>query len=288
MKLNEYKNISNEVMNISKRIYQEILRQCETLKLYKSKHSGAVYNEGTITIDNITVDFLMYYLDTIGEYNRFMGTIGQEANSYTDYDKKYMKIVSGFIDGYPSPDLLGNISHEINHIFEYDNGREKRVDLYDAVVEMLNNESYKKRCVARCLYYTFQHEVDAFVHQFYGFLCQENPRHLNFEQLLQYSEYKNVVAYYDYVKANQLDKEVMSAINELGYSKRDFFKRIHFALKKLEKKMYNAYIRYTHENPIMSDWHIRQMLKQDNLLQEDIERFGENIEWGMESVFIFG
>lgn len=287
MRLNEYKNISDDVMDVSKKIYQEILQQCETLKLYKSRFTNTVYNEGTITVNNITIDFLMYYLDTIGEYNRFMEMLGQDANSYTDYDNRYIKIVSGFIAGYPSPDFLGNIAHEVNHLFEYNNGREKRVDLYNAVKKMLNDNSYDKQCVARCLYYTFQHEIDAFVHQFYAFLCQENPRQMRFSDLLQYSEYKNAVMYYDYVKANQMNKEVIAAINDLGYSKRKFFKRVHFALKKLENKMHNAYVRYSHENPILSDWHIRQLLKQENLLQEDIKRFGEKIEWGTESIFEF-
>ena len=38
---------------------------------------------------------------------------------------------------YIASDFLSNICHEVNHLYEYDKGREKRVDLYDKVRELI-------------------------------------------------------------------------------------------------------------------------------------------------------
>ena len=75
-------------------------------------------------------------------------------------------------------------------------------------------------------YYSFQHEIDAFVHQFYGFLKQEKPNHLNFEQLLNYSEYINALSAYKFVYNKRNDKKVMNWINYLGYDRKSYFKRL--------------------------------------------------------------
>ena len=296
MQLQEYKNVSDEVARLSDEVYSKILKNCGTSKKKKSRITGAIYTEGSFDVnssgifigfDSLHVDYLMYYADNTQQYNTIMYTVGQDANSYGDYDTRTVKIVSGFIGENLSPDLMGNISHEIDHLFEYDNGREKRADLYQRVIEMAQNgKTEEERYAAMSLYYTFQHERSAFVQEFYGFLCQERPLHLNFGQLLKYSEYAAAKRCFDYVKNHQNDEVVKQTINRLGYDRHSFLKRLNFGLKKLERKLCNAYMRFRQENQTTNESFLRSFIREETERLFESEMRGSLIEWGIESVFM--
>ena len=210
-----------------------------------------------------------------------------DANSESDYDNKSITIVSGYIDDYIAPDFLSNICHEVNHLYEYDNGREKRVDLYNKVRELIamkNNDAY---IVGNAFYYSFQHEIDAFVHQFYGFLKQEKPNHLNFEQLLNYSEYINALSAYKFVYNKRNDKKVMNWINYLGYDRKSYFKRLKYGLKKLFTKIKNAYLRYKLENRQMTEGVIHRLQNNEKIRLEECKKYNQDITWGIEIIYNF-
>lgn len=295
MKLNEYKNINDKVVWLSQRISDRIISDTKVTSKKKSRISGAIYTENCFNIDvsdifihmdTLNVCYVLYNCSEIGNYNLLMQILGGEANSYSDYENREIKIVSGFINGVISPDFLQTIMHEINHLFEYDNGREKKVDLYDKVVKLAMNDDTDVMMTARALYYSFRHERDAFVHQFYGFLCQEKPK-LTYSELLNYSEYKNAKRCYDYVISNQNSPKVNETINMLGFHKRDFIKRIKFGLNSLERKLANAYMRFQNEQFKINGHSIRLAVKQEFERIEESKEYGEDLTWGIESIFEF-
>lgn len=146
--LNEYKNISDDVYQFSVDLYHKILNDADIRQMQKSRVNGFLFVQNTLllnntnvkwifnNIDSLKVNYILYVSETTKEYNYIMQNIDADANSESDYDNKSITIVSGYIDDYIAPDFLSNICHEVNHLYEYDNGREKRVDLYDKVREL--------------------------------------------------------------------------------------------------------------------------------------------------------
>lgn len=297
--LNEYKNISDDVYQFSVDLYHKILNDADIRQMQKSRVNGFLFVQNTLllnntnvkwifnNIDSLKVNYILYVSETTKEYNYIMQNIDADANSESDYDNKSITIVSGYIDDYISPDFLSNICHEVNHLYEYDNGRKKRVDLYDKVRELIamkNNDAY---IVGNAFYYSFQHEIDAFVHQFYGFLKQEKPNHLDFEQLLNYSEYMNALSAYKFVYNKRNDKKVMNWINYLGYDRKSYFKRLKYGLKKLFTKIKNAYLRYKLENRQMTEGAIHRLQKNEKIRLEECKKYNQDITWGLEIIYNF-
>ena len=297
--LNEYKNISDDVYQFSVDLYHKILNDADIRQMQKSRVNGFLFVQNTLllnntnvkwifnNIDSLKVNYILYVSETTKEYNYIMQNIDADANSESDYDNKSITIVSGYIDDYISPDFLSNICHEVNHLYEYDNGREKRVDLYDKVRELIamkNNDAY---IVGNAFYYSFQHEIDAFVHQFYGFLKQEKPNHLDFEQLLNYSEYMNALSAYKFVYNKRNDKKVMNWINYLGYDRKFYFKRLKYSLKKLFTKIKNAYLRYKVKNRKMTEGAIHRLQKNEKIRLEECKKYNQDITWGLEIIYNF-
>ena len=297
--LNEYKNISDDVYQFSVDLYHKILNDADIRQMQKSRVNGFLFVQNTLllnntnvkwifnNIDSLKVNYILYVSETTKEYNYIMQNIDADANSETDYDNKSITIVSGYIDDYISPDFLSNICHEVNHLYEYDNGREKRVDLYDKVRELIamkNNDAY---IVGNAFYYSFQHEIDAFVHQFYGFLKQEKPNHLDFEQLLNYSEYMNALSAYKFVYNKRNDKKVMNWINYLGYDRKSYFKRLKYGLKKLFINIKNAYLRYKLENRQMTEGAIHRLQNNEKIRLEECKKYNQDITWGLEIIYNF-
>ena len=297
--LNEYKNISDDVYQFSVDLYHKILNDADIRQMQKSRVNGFLFVQNTLllnntnvkwifnNIDSLKVNYILYVSETTKEYNYIMQNIDADANSESYYDNKSITIVSGYIDDYISPDFLSNICHEVNHLYEYDNGREKRVDLYDKVRELIamkNNDAY---IVGNAFYYSFQHEIDAFVHQFYGFLKQEKPNHLDFEQLLNYSEYMNALSAYKFVYNKRNDKKVMNWINYLGYDRKSYFKRLKYGLKKLFTKIKNAYLRYKLENRQMTEGAIHRLQNNEKIRLEECKKYNQDITWGLEIIYNF-
>lgn len=140
--LNEYKNISDDVYQFAVEIYNKILDDADIQQMQKSRVNGFLFVQNTLllnnsnvkwifnNIDSLKLTYILYVSETTKEYNYIMQNIDADANSESDYDSKSITIVSGYIDGYIASDFLSNICHEVNYLYEYDNGREKRVGLY--------------------------------------------------------------------------------------------------------------------------------------------------------------
>ena len=298
MQLNEYKNISDNVYNFSVMLYKHILEDADRQNIQKSRLNGYLFLQNSFVLkksntnqwifnnlDDLNVSYVLYVAETNKEYNYIMQNIDAEANSEGDYEKRSIRIISGYINDSISSDFLATICHEVNHLFEYDNGREKRIDLYDKVRELIFKDDDYASIVGNAMYYTFQHEIDAFVHQFYGFLKQEHPNHLGFEELLNYTEYKNAYNAYEEVLSNKNNPNVMKWINYLGYNRNNYFKRLKYSLKKFYVKIKNVYMRYRMENRQMTEGVIHRLQLNEKIRLEESKRYNCEIKWGIENIY---
>ena len=199
-------------------------------------------------VDKIDVEYRIYFFDSLEQYNEKIKDVG---NSEYNVDINKLTIRCGSIEGYFNYTITQEIYHELNHVFEYGMGMEKRTDLYDKVLSTLDKKDSDDISLrmAKLIYYTFPHEQDAFAHQFYGLLDSEELEG-DFEQLIYnytvYSEFINSKSLYqEYSRRNK--NEVNKVLNYFKMSYETFNKRIYFGLKRLKKKLYRVYQRHMYE-----------------------------------------
>lgn len=311
MKLvNEWKNISDEVTKASEEILNVMLIHALKQPKKKSKINGQIFvtndfkkeeqtNKTELKINlshyfpnlqEIDVFYTMYFVDNINEYNSLIKIANIDMNCEADYEEKYIRIVSAFIGQEPPQDIYGDIMHEVNHLYEYDCGREKKVGLYELVKDVIQNQSDNTPLytVALGLYYTFPHERDAFVHQFYGFLMQNLPEE-DIDYLIRYSYYNQAEKVYNILKQNKNNKSYMQAINYFGYNRKDYFDRLKFSLKKFLNKIYNAFLRYRMETKPknVSEGAIHRLIMLETQRYEDSQKYKEDIHWDIEKCYKF-
>lgn len=292
--INEVKNVSNTVVELSNIICKEIIAQAKTTNIYDSTVTYRPFTEGCFKInatkffrhiDELTINYVMYISK---EENILQMILNQsQYDNSADYENKSITIVSGFVLNNVEEHFNAKVMHEVNHLYEYDNGMQKRVNLYNKALEMITDKINKDRAyVGRNMYYSFKHEQDAFVHQFYGYLKQNKPKH-PFNDLIWKSEYKNVYNVYGYLCNNYYKETIQAAIKELGFSPNAFMNMIEHRLDRLYGKLYNAFRRYYSE---CEDY--RNIEEKANkalhrfsyhLLME--EEVGRKLQYKMENIF---
>lgn len=305
--IQETKSISNDVVNLSDLIADKILRQVPLKQTQVSKINGALFVEGEFIqnvyseingIDKLTVHYILYRFENKGEYNQWLRTVSinnepKHYNSYVDYEEKYLQIVSAYIGNVIMTDFAENILHEITHLYQYGMGMKKRVNLYNDVIKLCGNNDSIAQAVGRTVYYTFKHEQDAMVHQFYGNLLQTQTNK-DFENICEdNSEYGNALDYLYVVNDNKDDAK--RYIQQLGFSFEQYNKRIYFSYKRFKQKLYNAYILYISQKH--NDFDIKNESKTfelnlskqiifDKLMREAKEKYGKII-FGIENIYKF-
>ena len=186
-------------------------------------------------------------------------------------------------------DFYETIYHELEHLYQYGMGMEKRKTLYEKTRELheRGNNDINGFDVGLCCYFSFKHEQDAFVHQFYAQLFQ-NTKNDDFENLIKfYQPYKTMLKAYNVLLKNRNNKSIMNAINYLGYSRSSFIKLVNYRWKRFKRKLLNAYSRFieetSHLNEHNIDWQIQRM---NNILDES-DNNGYDVIWGIESIYKF-
>lgn len=257
--ITEWKSVNDDVLSVSRQVRDEIVKDVAKREKTLSQIENVLYAENgvgfpmQITFNdtknvNIKVKYVIYFV--MDEYEEMFLSRNRNVNLNCEWDNENgtLTIVGIFKDGEPTDSFTEDISHEVEHMFEYTMGLKKREDLYGNVVNMLKGTSDLSYYVAVATYYTFPHEQNAFKQQFYEFLLNQKSL-LTYEQTLQkFQPWKSVNNIYDAVYDNYDDEVVMSAINKLGYTRRNFFKRLYFGLKRFEKKLANVYLRWKTEN----------------------------------------
>lgn len=126
-KIEEIKSINNDIVNLSNILADKILLQASHKQVQISKITGALFVEGEFTqnlygeiqdIDTLTVHYILYRFESIGEYNQWLRTVSlkddvKNYNSYADYEEKFLQIVSAYIGDTIMTDFAENILHEI-------------------------------------------------------------------------------------------------------------------------------------------------------------------------------
>lgn len=252
----EWGGVNSEVIKAANILAKTIWKDSMNVGVYYSNTEQVPYVEGEFDFDFSSVGFeidkpfkvtyTIYITDNIQEYNQLFSNVNgdESANSSTTFDEHRMNIVSGMIGGKPSPDYLSNVLHEVDHVFEYMKGYKKNQPLYTKVLEGINSDNEYVKAVAILMYYCFKHEQDAFVHQFYGALVQ-NQFNGSFEDAIYgYSEYSNL----SNIKFNifhKMDRNgIKQACKELGTSFEHIQRYSAYISKKMKNKLFKAYNRY--------------------------------------------
>ena len=292
----EYKSISDAVMKLTDIVGKGIINDASKQEMKRSKQTDVnfIENEYQIKIsgylrnnDILTVHYIMYCLETQREYYILLPKLGENANSEADSETNTIKIVSAFIGNDVSTDFYETISHELEHLYQYGKGMKKREGLYDKAVAMVSNKDDWAKYVGLCCYYSFKHEQDAFVHQFYTFL-QKSHKQDSFENYLnEFQPYKMVNYAYDFVINNQDNNNVMKLINELGFSRKKFINLIYYRINRFDTKLYNAYCRYISETEKLCENSVDRIVSRNIRRIEESKKMGYDIEWGLESIYKF-
>lgn len=252
-------SVSDIVKTYTEKIANKILElsnnQFEKKQVNYSPITNSAYVEGVFEIDTfdfgndkmptpLKVEYIMYEIDSASAYNNIIKNEEKGfVNSESDYKQSYVRIVSGYIGDYLIPDFYENISHEIAHIYQYSQSMQKKIDLYDEVIKLFNSSEKNKHYVGYVLYFTFKHEQDAMVHQFYEHLNDINYNANDFDSVLNnFNEYKQFLYMISNVKNINKD-ELKEILNSIGFSIADYNKRIHYSFKRFVQKLYNAFKR---------------------------------------------
>lgn len=254
--INEWKSVSDEVIRLTDFICQKIKENILKTELKVSKNLTLTFYENKFEAElpkykgnekTIKIVYTIYKIND--EIDRTLLTRQRVSlNCSWDEPTQEMQIVGMIDNGELTDDTVEAITHETEHLFQYSLGMEKRIDLYDKVIEF-----YKQRdkdeiayYIALAMYYTFKHEQDAFAQQFYRFLY--NQKSYCDEDILENFNIKRQIDFV-YDRAYELydNNHAIHIMNELGFSRRDYYKRLYFAYKRQMKKFENAMYRYEYE-----------------------------------------
>lgn len=302
-KLNETLSINNDIVNLSDLIADKILLDALKQKKQISQITGSIFVEDTFKIElygeikglnHLMIHYILYIFDNIGEYSQWykIAKLNDETyhyNSFSDYNEGYIQIVSAYVDGAIYHDFAENILHEVTHLYQYGMGMGKRENLYDNAIKMCSSDNEVETAVGRSVYYTFKHEQDAMVHQFYGYLLQKKPFG-NIEKIIENSEYGNALDYLDIVRDNK--EEAAKYIKQLGLTVGQWNKRIHFGYKRFRQKIYNAYLLYNkqkehgnYKNESKTfELNLRGQMIFDTFLRNARKKYGD-VSFGIEEVY---
>lgn len=300
--INEELSISNDVVNLSDLIADKILIDAPKQRKQISSVNHAIFVENNLTIDlygeikglsHLTVHYILYIFDTLKEYSLFLRNVipddnVKNYNSWSDYNESFIQIVSCYVNGKIYRDFVEGILHEITHLYQYGQGMQKRENLYNEVIKMCSATDYVASSVGRTVYYTFNHEQDAMVHQFYGYLLQEKPFG-NWDDIIENSELGNAMDVLYIVNNNK--QKAVKFIKQLGFSVSQWNKRIHFGYIRFKQKLFNAYKFYQSQKTInlQNESHtfeinLTTQIEFDKYWRKSIKKYG-NIDFGTETIY---
>lgn len=298
MKLLEYKSVSDDVADLAEYVGNAIINDAQSQVKTASEQTYQYFKENTFKIrvrnflkggDILTVNYIMYFVETEEGYDILVKGLGQKANSEADEETNTIKIVSAFIGDNVADDFYGTIYHELEHLFQYGMGMIKRKTLYEKTKDLLDrgNDDINGYYVGLCCYFTFKHEQDAFVHQFYAQLHQKAKRGYFEELIKNFRPYQTMLKAYDVLLNNQDNIYIMNAINYLGYSRKKFINMVKYRCKRFETKMLNAYNRFMEETAELNEHNIDRHINRMSYIINESNDNGYDVIWGIESIYCF-
>lgn len=295
----EKKSINDSIVKVANEVCSEIIRRVNNGQKLKSNITYTDFSQGSFQVkiknflkggDILTINYTIYFVETIESYNILIGNLGENANSEADSDTNTIRIVSGFIAGKPSSDLYQTLYHELTHLYQYGMGMKRRNELYDKANELAlkGNNDINSCYVGYCAYYSFKHEQDAYAHQFYAYL-KNNGKRDKFEVLCNGFPYYNFINNaFNIVVKYQNNPDMIKAMNYLGYNKKDFIELIKYRKKRFNTKMHNAYLKYMEDSMPLNEHSFDFITKRmSNILYKLSYEEVKNINWGTENIYDF-
>lgn len=254
-KIDESLSVSDTVIKLTQGIKQYLLNKLPKDKKFSSSNYNAIFRKGMFNFDTegmlhnipfLKVKYIVYYLpdDTLIKNNVI--NLLCSAN----FEEKYIFLRLAMINNKPSATFDRSIQHEVNHIFQYDNGQSKDEDLYKKVVDVMHEGGNFERNIAYAIYLTFKTEQDSYASQYYAYLKQNNITYDNikydypFDEDNPYSDFDTAFSFVEKY-ANRISDEMM--IKNFGITKKQLFIRLDNAEKRLYNKITKALTRVTQE-----------------------------------------
>jgi hypothetical protein len=259
--INERLSVSDTVIEMTKEIKNIILQRVKYNKKYMSKTRNIVFDKGMfnyatngkLNIPYLKVKYIIYHLNNDEQYSLLLYNNIINTNCVSDYEEKSIELKLVLIHEKPSKDFDYSIQHELNHIYQYDNGQTKNEDFYKKVIDMYKNGTDIEKVISYALYLSFTTEQDSMASQYYAYLKQ-NKVSINalddfpFDDGNPYNEISNVLDKIDSIK---IDENIL--INKLGINRNRFDSIIDNAEKRLFNKLSKVMWRYREEKQTNED-----------------------------------
>ena len=282
-------SVSDTVLKITDEIYYQILNRLKSGKFFISKERNVVIKKGIFDYQTagklknasfIKVKYVVYYFNDEQEHQSYMKYGYFRMNSSADYENKTINLYLSMINNQPVPDFKSDIQHEVNHIFQYDNGQQKDEDFYKKIIDLNKSKVTLDRIIARALYYTFPTEQVSFVSQYYAYLKRNN---IPIKQAINYRYDKNC-PYYDFDilfdNIDDISGEITDEYTQdkLGISSKRLFNILNNADDRFTNKLGKVTIRYVQEKELNEDFkHSEIHLKSDTRLSFILECYKKGI-----------
>ena len=287
--IKEELSVSDTVLKITDEIYYQILNRLKSGKSFISKERNVVIKKGIFDYQTtgklkntsfIKVKYVVYYFNNEQEHQAYMKYGYFRMNSSADYENKTINLYLSMINNQPDPDFKSDIQHEVNHIFQYDNGQQKDEDFYKRIIELNKSGNKLDKIIARAMYYTFQTEQDSFVSQYYAYLKRNN---IPIKQAINY-RYDKTCPYYDFDTLFDNIDDISGEITDeytqdkLGISSKRLFNILNNADDRFTNKLGKVIMRYVQEKELNEDFkHGEIYLKIDPRLSFVLERYKKGI-----------
>ena len=282
-------SVSDTVVKITNEIYTQLLNKLSIGKSFISKERNVIIKRGIFDYQTagklkntsfIKVKYVVYYFNDEQEHQAYMKYGYFRMNSSADYENKVINLYLSMVDNKPTIDFKSDIQHEVNHIFQYDNGQQKDEDFYKKIIDLNKSKVKMDRIIARALYYIFPTEQDSFVSQYYAYLKRNN---IPIKQAINYRYDKNC-PYYDFDTLFDNIDDISGEITDeytqdkLGISSKRLFNILNNADDRFTNKLGKVIMRYVQEKELNEDFkHSEIYLKIDPRLSFVLECYKKGI-----------
>lgn len=273
--IKEELSVSDTVLKITDEIYYQILNRLKSGKSFISKKRNVVIKKGIFVYQTagklkntsfIKVKYVVYYFNNEQEHQAYMKYGYFRMHSSADYENKTINLYLSMINNQPDPDFKSDIQHEVNHIFQYDNGQQKDEDFYKRIIELNKSGNKLDKIIARAMYYTYLKRNNIPIQQAINYRDDKNCPYYDFDNLFDYIDNIGDELTDDYTQ------------NKLGMSSRKMFMILNNADDRFRNKLGKVIMRYVQEKELSEEFkHSEIYLKIDPRLSFILECYKKGI-----------
>lgn len=294
MVLNEEHSVSSEVMDIVDKIIKKIKGDISiNRKCIISEVNNHCFYKGMVkellskvpdNMRQINVMYVIYAFDTFTQSDvDFLNNVG--LNCHADDKTNTIKVVSYMVGNEIANDLKESLSHEVIHLYQYNMGFHKNENKYEKIITSAIKGNGIEQEIALTLYYSYNHEQDAYTHQFYSFLMHNKPfssAEKCIANFYYFKQMKNLI-----FKILQYGRKIENVLQKFGYTYDSFRKYTDKQLKRFHLKLNHAYTKYQFDEELVScDLDMkRRMINESNLQKYQNRNNGVTYELGVEPFY---